>query len=138
MSNGLTRGYAGLRRLTIKNLQVNFFFFLYYFGFSIFVFYARLYFFVFPSYLLHSQSSCRGVFSISQPYYYKLNFSGLIKMDKCAVCGVPAESKCSSCNTVFYCSREHQIADWKAKHKNDCKCYEVKKHHRTSQVKSFM
>lgn len=46
-------------------------------------------------------------------------------MDQCAVCGVLTESRCSSCNAVSYCSREHQISDWKANHKNKCKSYEV-------------
>lgn len=46
-------------------------------------------------------------------------------MEKCAVCGVDAKQKCASCNVIFYCSREHQVIDWKRGHKKSCKCFEV-------------
>lgn len=45
----------------------------------------------------------------------------------CKVCNKVASSKCSKCFQVFYCSRNCQIADWKAGHKSACKPYEVKK-----------
>lgn len=39
----------------------------------------------------------------------------------CILCGSNAcNKKCSKCQTVFYCSREHQIIHWKAGHKNTC------------------
>jgi len=39
----------------------------------------------------------------------------------CAVCGVTvALRKCSGCQSIAYCSREHQLQHWK-EHKADCK-----------------
>jgi len=35
-------------------------------------------------------------------------------------CGKDGSKKCSKCFTVFYCSRECQLTDWK-NHKNNCK-----------------
>lgn len=52
-------------------------------------------------------------------------FGKLYKMENCAVCGISAGQKCSGCNERFYCSKDHQRVDWKAVHKNDCKCYDV-------------
>lgn len=46
-------------------------------------------------------------------------------MANCAVCGVEAKQKCAGCSAVFYCSKEHQVSDWKNGHKNSCKPYEV-------------
>ncbi|XP_070506795.1 SET domain-containing protein SmydA-8-like [Chironomus tepperi] len=46
-------------------------------------------------------------------------------MENCAVCGVESKQKCSGCNLVFYCSRDHQVADWKKGHKTNCKCYDI-------------
>lgn len=43
----------------------------------------------------------------------------------CKVCDNEAKQKCSGCLSVFYCSRNCQISDWKSGHKNDCKPYEV-------------
>jgi hypothetical protein len=42
------------------------------------------------------------------------------------VCGVEASQKCAGCNLVFYCSRDHQVSDWKKGHKKKCKCYDVR------------
>jgi len=40
----------------------------------------------------------------------------------CAACGSPHNLKtCSSCGKVRYCSRECQVSDWKAGHKQVCK-----------------
>ncbi|KAH1025994.1 SET domain-containing protein SmydA-8 isoform X1 [Dendroctonus ponderosae] len=44
--------------------------------------------------------------------------------NRCQVCQSAASQKCSGCHTVFYCSREHQRADWK-KHKKMCKPYKI-------------
>ncbi|CAG9856962.1 unnamed protein product [Phyllotreta striolata] len=38
----------------------------------------------------------------------------------CEVCDIQSKRKCSSCKLVFYCSQEHQQADWK-EHKSICK-----------------
>lgn len=43
----------------------------------------------------------------------------------CKVCKGDAKQKCSGCQSVFYCSRNCQVADWKNGHKNECKSYEV-------------
>ncbi|KAH3846764.1 egl nine homolog 1-like [Dreissena polymorpha] len=41
--------------------------------------------------------------------------------DKCAICGKSANLKyCSGCGKVSYCSRDHQIQDWR-QHKAKCK-----------------
>jgi hypothetical protein len=37
----------------------------------------------------------------------------------CHICEANATSRCSACKEVFYCSVEHQRADWKS-HKSDC------------------
>jgi MYND finger len=34
-------------------------------------------------------------------------------LPKCNVCGEPAEKRCGRCANVWYCSREHQLYDWK-------------------------
>ncbi|XP_018322879.1 SET domain-containing protein SmydA-8-like [Agrilus planipennis] len=41
------------------------------------------------------------------------------EFSKCAVCQKSAEQKCGGCFSVFYCSKEHQITDWKT-HRKDC------------------
>lgn len=39
----------------------------------------------------------------------------------CVVCGLPSDKKCSKCRKVSYCSKEHQIIDWKdGRHKVNC------------------
>ena len=38
----------------------------------------------------------------------------------CNVCGCPGTSVCSKCKSVHYCSREHQVVDWKQSHKKVC------------------
>lgn len=38
----------------------------------------------------------------------------------CAVCSEPATQRCQQCKSSYYCSREHQLADWTA-HKARCK-----------------
>lgn len=38
----------------------------------------------------------------------------------CELCGVNAPSHCSKCKKVYYCSRNHQIMDWKKDHKERC------------------
>lgn len=38
----------------------------------------------------------------------------------CHVCGLAAPSKCSKCKKINYCSRAHQIHDWKNGHKQSC------------------
>lgn len=40
--------------------------------------------------------------------------------NKCAVCNEPAAQRCKDCQVVYYCSREHQVEDWK-RHKKACK-----------------
>ncbi|KZC09337.1 PREDICTED: protein msta, isoform A-like [Dufourea novaeangliae] len=42
----------------------------------------------------------------------------------CAVCGKTATNRCSACETVYYCSKEHQKKDWK-KHTEVCTPYKL-------------
>ena len=42
----------------------------------------------------------------------------------CPICKSSSVSRCTACNKVAYCSREHQKADWKA-HKRDCQAWKV-------------
>jgi hypothetical protein len=39
----------------------------------------------------------------------------------CGVCSQPAKQLCSKCNKIYYCCREHQVADWKEHKKICCK-----------------
>ena len=38
----------------------------------------------------------------------------------CSVCGCPGGKRCAKCKGMSYCSKEHQIIDWKAGHKRQC------------------
>ena len=40
--------------------------------------------------------------------------------NKCAVCQAPAPNRCKQCKSTFYCSRDHQLSDWKS-HKARCR-----------------
>ncbi|XP_023941900.2 programmed cell death protein 2 [Bicyclus anynana] len=55
---------------------------------------------------------------------YEENENEVFPMEKwakmCNVCGLKAPSHCSKCKKVNYCSREHQILDWKKEHKTIC------------------
>ena len=46
-------------------------------------------------------------------------------MTNCKVCNGEAKQKCSGCLSVFYCSKNCQISDWRNGHKADCKPFEV-------------
>ncbi|GLH15709.1 Programmed cell death protein 2 [Gryllus bimaculatus] len=39
----------------------------------------------------------------------------------CIVCGAKGTSHCGRCKKVNYCSRQHQIVDWKTGHKEMCR-----------------
>lgn len=41
--------------------------------------------------------------------------------DCCSVCGDSANSRCSRCKAIRYCSRDCQIQHWRAGHKLECK-----------------
>ncbi|XP_059483474.1 programmed cell death protein 2 [Neocloeon triangulifer] len=43
----------------------------------------------------------------------------------CRVCNLKGTSHCGKCRNVNYCSREHQVADWRAGHKLECAANEV-------------
>lgn len=55
----------------------------------------------------------------SQTWKPELNISKYTTV--CRACGCPGSKKCSGCQKVSYCSREHQMADWKLRHKAECK-----------------
>ncbi|KAH9504649.1 Programmed cell death protein 2 [Bulinus truncatus] len=38
----------------------------------------------------------------------------------CCVCGIKGNKKCSQCKRTSYCSKEHQLFDWKTGHKQTC------------------
>uniref|UniRef100_A0A8D0EB30 Programmed cell death 2 n=1 Tax=Salvator merianae TaxID=96440 RepID=A0A8D0EB30_SALMN len=38
----------------------------------------------------------------------------------CRVCGCLAPKRCSKCHKAYYCSKEHQLRDWKAGHRQSC------------------
>ena len=35
----------------------------------------------------------------------------------CKYCGFIGKNRCAKCKCVFYCCKEHQVADWRAGHK---------------------
>eukprot|EP01084_Bolivina_argentea_P206509 352572_1 len=50
------------------------------------------------------------------------NITSLNSIQKCGACGMGGKLlRCSGCNAVWYCSKEHQISDWKLRHKLHCK-----------------
>ncbi|XP_037877619.1 SET domain-containing protein SmydA-8 [Bombyx mori] len=49
----------------------------------------------------------------------------MVEQGSCAVCLSPAPQKCSGCQYVYYCSKEHQKQDWK-QHKYQCSPVRVK------------
>ena len=54
---------------------------------------------------------------------------------KCGKCGKEASKKCSRCGIEWYCSRECQVAAWKA-HKNICDIIAANKPTTTTTSKS--
>ena len=38
----------------------------------------------------------------------------------CVVCGIKGSKKCSRCQSMFYCSKQHQSLDWKTGHSAEC------------------
>jgi hypothetical protein len=44
----------------------------------------------------------------------------------CPICGILASYTCKGCNHASYCSREHQVQDWK-RHKKRCVVWKVEK-----------
>ena len=39
----------------------------------------------------------------------------------CVICGTMTATRCSACQSRFYCSKEHQLEDWRKGHKQACK-----------------
>ncbi|XP_061192730.1 programmed cell death protein 2-like [Saccostrea echinata] len=52
----------------------------------------------------------------------------------CVVCGISGPKCCSKCHSRSYCSKEHQIIDWKKGHKLNCNECKEDKTTNTSQV----
>lgn len=42
----------------------------------------------------------------------------------CDICGLKAGSRCGGCKMARYCSREHQVEDWRLGHDLECKAYQ--------------
>ena len=40
---------------------------------------------------------------------------------ECGHCKKSATLRCAGCNAKWYCSKDHQISDWKKIHKKECK-----------------
>lgn len=50
----------------------------------------------------------------------------MVNVDVCAVCGIPAAGqRCSGCQQVSYCGKDHQRQHWKQLHRKECRCYKV-------------
>jgi len=45
----------------------------------------------------------------------------LIQPSKCSVCNERGSKRCTGCNAVWYCSKEHQVIHWRSSHKHECK-----------------
>ncbi|XP_058126992.1 SET domain-containing protein SmydA-8-like [Anopheles ziemanni] len=43
----------------------------------------------------------------------------------CSICRAPAAQRCSGCQQVGYCGRDHQRQDWKAQHRHQCRRFKV-------------
>ena len=48
--------------------------------------------------------------------------NGNVSTSQCAVCQIKADKKCTGCNEVAYCGKEHQKKHWLT-HKKECKCW---------------
>lgn len=74
--------------------------------------------------VFRSQLSRFNNYYPSEPPIEKENWRTDINADTwcktCHVCGIAALKHCSKCKVVNYCSRSHQIYDWKQCHKNTC------------------
>jgi len=51
---------------------------------------------------------------VPDPYFNPKTYAKL-----CVICGCRADKKCATCKKRWYCSRQHQILDWKT-HKEQC------------------
>lgn len=45
---------------------------------------------------------------------------------QCSVCDKEATQRCSGCQSVYYCSRDHQRKDWK-NHRSACRSYRIER-----------
>lgn len=75
--------------------------------------------------VLRSQLSRKNDFFPYEPPVEMKDWKSELNVGKfvqvCRACGLRGSAKCSGCGKVNYCSREHQTADWKFRHKNECK-----------------
>ncbi|XP_975337.2 programmed cell death protein 2 [Tribolium castaneum] len=59
-------------------------------------------------------------YSFEPPPDHSLDFSPSKWVSLCDLCGCLGEKKCGKCKKATYCSREHQVLDWKQGHKSEC------------------
>ena len=79
---------------------------------------------------------CADVMTSMAPFF---GISASSSQPPCHICSAAATKRCSLCKSVWYCSRECQVADWKS-HKTDCartvtanKQYEDEQQHKNTQ-----
>nr|XP_022917616.1 protein msta isoform X1 [Onthophagus taurus] len=48
----------------------------------------------------------------------------------CEICKKPSQQNCGQCGLVYYCSKEHQILDWKKSHKKNCLNFKIESNDR--------
>uniref|UniRef100_A0A1B6CI05 MYND-type domain-containing protein n=1 Tax=Clastoptera arizonana TaxID=38151 RepID=A0A1B6CI05_9HEMI len=44
----------------------------------------------------------------------------LFNVKLCEICGIKSSSYCAKCKFIYYCSKSHQVYDWKNRHKAEC------------------
>jgi pre-rRNA-processing protein TSR4 len=79
-----------------------------------------------PFLVLRSQLTRDNEFYPHEPPRESLDWKPELNASKfagqlCRTCGSKGDKKCSGCGKVNYCHRDHQTADWKARHKTECK-----------------
>jgi hypothetical protein len=77
-------------------------------------------------FICHAQESLRLVYEAKEfrnLYMIQEKIEGHEIKNICTMCDKPAPNRCSACNCVFYCSKEHQKLHWSTDHKINCVSY---------------